>query len=119
LEAEETATATDADGSAEPAGADETPTDGPAGEDTAASGSEPAPETLEQPAQDTDVVGSATAPGADDEVADAWGPDLAPSDRPRAEETPAEGAAAPASAAETPADRSEERRGGRGGGSTC
>ena len=104
LEAEETPTATDADGSAESAGADETPTDGPAGEDTAASGSEPAPETLEQPAQDTDVVGSATAPGADDEVADAWGPDLAPSDRPRAEETPAEGAAAPASAAETPAD---------------
>ena len=78
LEAEETATATDADGSAEPAGADETPTDRPAGADTAASGSEPAPETLEQPVQETDVVQSATAPVADDEVADAWGPDLAP-----------------------------------------
>src|SRR5699024_5129415 len=114
LEAEETATASDAAGPAEPAAADEAAPDGPAGEHAtaddaaagdatvgdvvggpavaAASGSEPAPETLEQPVQDTGAVGAATAPGADDEVTDAWGSGLAPADDPTAQETPAEGA---------------------------
>src|SRR5699024_2285741 len=115
LEAEETATATDADGPAEAAGSDRADTDGPAGEaspsvapltddatagdasadgsaEGAASGSEPAPETLEQPVQDTGAVGAAAATCADDSVADAWGSGLAPADDPTAQETPAEGA---------------------------
>src|SRR5699024_4519648 len=57
----------------------------------AASGSEPAPETLEQPVQDTGAVGAAAAHGADDEVADGWGPDLTAPGGPIAEETPADG----------------------------
>src|SRR5699024_12884636 len=86
-EAEETAPAPDAAGPADPAAADEAAPDGPAAEHAtaddaaagdatagdvvggpavaAASGSEPAPETLEQPVQDTGAVGAATAPGAD------------------------------------------------------
>ncbi|MGO1408408.1 MAG: Gfo/Idh/MocA family protein [Brachybacterium sp.] len=64
--------------------------------DAAAPGdaSEPATETLEQPAQDEEPAEStpAAASPTADEVADAWGPELAPSDTPAAD-APAEDSA--------------------------